>query len=162
CSTMRASRSVYAGLFCVAASVLILEVALTRVLSVLLWGHYSFLVISTALLGFGAAGSWLTVARARNPQSVDLAALPRGCMMSPRTPPASVMIVSRLGFEPTLIFVSVSSALMLTVVYLLLAVPFFFAGLVIGRVVSGFSGQIASIYFSDLAGAGTGALVVTF
>jgi len=56
---MRATRTIHLGLFLLAGSVLTLEVALTRILSLMLWSHYTFLVISTAILGFGAAGSLL-------------------------------------------------------------------------------------------------------
>jgi hypothetical protein len=44
------------GLFLLALATLVLELALTRVLSVALWYHFGFLVISTALLGFGTSG----------------------------------------------------------------------------------------------------------
>ena len=44
------------GLALISAATLGLEVALTRVLSVSLWYHFAFLVISTAVLGFGLAG----------------------------------------------------------------------------------------------------------
>jgi len=46
----------FAGLFLLSLATLLLELALTRVLSVSLWYHFGFLVISTALLGFGARG----------------------------------------------------------------------------------------------------------
>ena len=38
----------YAGIFIVSAGTLLLELSLTRVLSVALWYHFGFLVISTA------------------------------------------------------------------------------------------------------------------
>src|SRR5262249_13647352 len=44
------------GIFLLSLTTLLLELALTRVLSVALWYHFGFLVISTALLGFGASG----------------------------------------------------------------------------------------------------------
>ena len=46
----------YSGMFLLSLATLVLELALTRVLSVALWYHFGFLVISTALLGFGASG----------------------------------------------------------------------------------------------------------
>src|SRR5438128_11212512 len=46
----------YVGIFLLSLATLLLELSLTRVLSVALWYHFGFLVISTALLGFGAAG----------------------------------------------------------------------------------------------------------
>src|SRR5262249_50637081 len=44
------------GIFLLSLATLLLELALTRVLSVALWYHFGFLVISTALLGFGVSG----------------------------------------------------------------------------------------------------------
>lgn len=44
-------------------AVLTLEIALTRIFSVSLWYHLAFMVISTALLGFGASGTFLTLRR---------------------------------------------------------------------------------------------------
>src|SRR5690348_17088053 len=50
-----------AGLFPLSLATLLLELSLTRVLSVTLWYHFGFLVISTALLGFGVSGVMLAV-----------------------------------------------------------------------------------------------------
>lgn len=46
----------FAGLFLLSLATLLLELALTQILSVSLWYYFSFLVISTALLGFGVSG----------------------------------------------------------------------------------------------------------
>ena len=44
------STSHYAGIFFVSLATLLLEFSLTRVLSVSLWYHFAFMVISVALL----------------------------------------------------------------------------------------------------------------
>src|SRR2546429_3886949 len=51
----------FAGLFLLSLATLLLELALTRILSVSLWYHFGFLVISTALLGFGVSGVTLAL-----------------------------------------------------------------------------------------------------
>src|ERR1700691_2163414 len=53
----------FIGLLLLSLATLLLELALTRVLSVSLWYHFGFLVISTALLGFGASGVTLALWR---------------------------------------------------------------------------------------------------
>src|SRR5215212_12200722 len=53
----------YAGIFLLSLATLLLELSLTRVLSVALWYHFGFLVISTALLGFGTSGVVLALWR---------------------------------------------------------------------------------------------------
>ena len=50
---------VYLGTALISAAVLLLQIALTRVFAIMLWHHFAYLVISIALLGYGAAGSWL-------------------------------------------------------------------------------------------------------
>ena len=57
------SRRHYAGIFLLCFGTLLLELSLTRVMSVALWYHFGFLVISTALLGFGASGVTLALWR---------------------------------------------------------------------------------------------------
>src|SRR2546422_2145877 len=49
-----------ATMLAVSCAVLILEVSLTRVFSFVMWYHLTYLVISLALLGYGAAGTLLS------------------------------------------------------------------------------------------------------
>src|SRR5437879_7899826 len=64
----------FAGLFLLSLATLLLELALTRILSVSLWYHFGFLVISTALLGFGVSGVTLALwADLRERKDLDLA-----------------------------------------------------------------------------------------
>ncbi len=49
------------GLFLISAAVLALQVLLTRVLSVQMWHHHSYTVVTMTLLGFSVAGSIVTV-----------------------------------------------------------------------------------------------------
>ena len=46
-----------------AMAVLVLEITLTRIFSVVTFHHFTYLIIGLALLGFGAAGTVLTVHR---------------------------------------------------------------------------------------------------
>ena len=49
------------GLFLISAAVLALQVLLTRILSVQMWHHHSYMVVTMTLLGFAVAGSIVTV-----------------------------------------------------------------------------------------------------
>lgn len=51
----------YVGIFLLSFATLLLELALTRLLSVANWYHFGFLVIFTALLGFGVSGVTLSL-----------------------------------------------------------------------------------------------------
>jgi len=49
----------------VAATVILLQVTITRILSVVLWYHWAFFAISLAMLGVGVPGVWLSIWRPR-------------------------------------------------------------------------------------------------
>jgi hypothetical protein len=49
----------------VSAAVLLLQIAVTRILSVLLWYHWAFFAISLVMLGMGVPGVWLALSTRR-------------------------------------------------------------------------------------------------
>lgn len=49
----------------VSACVLLLQIAVTRILSVLLWYHWAFFAISLSMLGMGVPGVWLALSERR-------------------------------------------------------------------------------------------------
>ncbi len=68
-SSLRAEKirsTYYTGIFLISLSTLLLEFSLTRVLSVSLWYHFAFMVISVALLGFGVSGVVLSLSKKLN------------------------------------------------------------------------------------------------
>ncbi len=136
------------------------QVALTRIFSVMLWNHFAFLVISTALLGFGAAGSFLAV-RPRERSEAELRQfLSRNCLWFAVSCVLGIMLVTAL-LPGSGDFLEGSNAWKLVAVYTMVTVPFFFAGLAICQLLASCSGQVNSVYFADLVGAGAGALFVT-
>ena len=48
---------VYGGLFLLSASSLAFEIVLTRIFSVGQFYHFAFMIVSLALLGYGASGT---------------------------------------------------------------------------------------------------------
>ena len=50
----------FAAIALVSAAVVLLQIAVTRLLSVMLWYHWAFFAISLAMLGVGAPGVWLS------------------------------------------------------------------------------------------------------
>ena len=45
---------IYLGIFLLAGSILLLEIALTRVFAIMLCQHFAYMVVSVAMLGFAA------------------------------------------------------------------------------------------------------------
>jgi hypothetical protein len=52
---------IYLGILLLSAATLLFEITLTRVFSVAQGYHFAFMVVSLALLGFGASGSFLSL-----------------------------------------------------------------------------------------------------
>ena len=57
--------AVLAGVACVSSSLLMTELALTRIFSVTMYYHFAFLAISIALFGLSASGVYVFLARRR-------------------------------------------------------------------------------------------------
>jgi hypothetical protein len=53
----------HVAIFAVSAAVLLFQIALTRVLSVVVWYHFAFLTLSLVMLGLGAPGIWFAFMR---------------------------------------------------------------------------------------------------
>jgi spermidine synthase len=146
--------------FLLAMSVLVLEVALTRIFSFISFHHFTYLVISIAMLGFGAAGSYLTI-RGQDDAASSGEFLARNAWLLGLTIIAAVVIIPRIHFYPMdiIFYGDYSNLLSLLMIVVLTAVPFFFGGTCIGYIISNAGDAINRIYFADLIGAATGCLL---
>jgi spermidine synthase len=146
--------------FLLAMATLILEVSLTRIFSFITYYHFTYLVISVAMLGFGAAGTYLTI---RKPEDIssDGEFLASNAWWLSLSTIASVVIISRIHFYPADLYLyrDYSNLFSLIIIVLAAAAPFFFAGICIGSIISNAGSAINSVYFADLAGAATGCLL---
>ncbi len=133
------------------------EVLLMRLFSIIQWHHFAYMVISMALLGFGASGSFLALA-GRRLQSCVLAAFCGGAALFGLTSIAAFAVAERLPFNALAVIWEPRQLLWLAVLYLLFATPFFCGASAIGLALSAFPERIARIYAFDLLGAGAGAL----
>jgi Spermine/spermidine synthase domain len=135
------------------------EILLTRLFSIALWHHFAYMIISLALLGYGASGTFLVFVKHRllprfhasfAALAVSFGVTAIGCYALAR----------RLPFNPLEIIWDWRQQVHLAAIYLLLAVPFFAAASAIALVLAAWPGRIGAIYRADLTGAGLGALVV--
>jgi hypothetical protein len=144
------------GLFLLALATLLLELALTRVLSVALWYHFGFLVIATALLGFGTAGVVLAVwpwlrEHAALDRLLTLLALGFGVFTV-----VGFWLLQHLPFDPFSLFTERRQVLFMALYYVLLTLPFCCAGLALALLLTRGAAHIPRLYACDLAGAGLG------
>ena len=148
----RAYRVALPAVFLISLSILIFEVALTRIFSVMLSYHFVFAIVSAAMLGLGAGGflfKWLR-ASARD------GAICAGALVCSLSLALSVMLIVTLP-----IVGSSGLAGVRTWVYIVLAiVPFAAGGFVVAGLFQRFPRGSSLLYGSDLAGAAAGALLV--
>ena len=150
----------YLGICLLSMATLLLELALTRVLSVVNWYHFGFLVISTALLGFGIAGVTLslwTKLREETPLARALAYL---SVVFSFVCLASFWLMQQIPFNPFRLLLDRSQLIYTLLYYLILAAPFFFSGLAISLLLSRGSRDVNRLYAADLLGAGLGCVAV--
>src|SRR5581483_1420394 len=146
----------YAGIFLLSIATLLLELSLTRVLSVAMFYHFGFLVISTALLGFAVSGVVLALwGELRERIPLDRALIWVSTLFAVLTV-ACFWLMGRIPFDPFALFSDRRQWLFISLYYVVLAVPFFCSGLALGLLFTRGTRQIHYLYAFDLVGAGIG------
>ena len=141
------------------AAVIGYEILLTRLFSIIQWHHFAYMVISLALLGFGAAGTFVMLARrwlerhfsaAFGAGAAAFGVLAFGCFAIAQRIPFNALEIAWGGWQ----------LVWLLVLYVLLALPFFFAASAICLAFLHFKERLGLLYRFDLIGAGLGAPLV--
>src|SRR5579863_1885023 len=138
-------------------SALLLELALTRLFSVVLFYHFAFLAISIALLGLGAGGVFAYLLKGRLARFSARTIATRLCMAN------SVLVVIVLEVVlhvPVALNVTGLNFLRLTILYLAAAVPFFLTGLLFSVVFARETHRIPRLYGADLTGGALACLAI--
>jgi spermidine synthase len=146
-----------AGVALVSASLLMTELALTRIFSVIMYYHFAFLAISIALLGISASGVFAYVWRRR------LASQPTGHLLTSTALLYALCTLVSLFFLVRLrvgLSYSPDNLRLMLTIYGLAALPFFTGGLVVTLAVSRLTDRINSVYAADLLGAAAGCLLL--
>ena len=157
------STPVLAGIFCASASTLVYQIGLTRLFSIIMWHHHAYLVVSVALLGFGAAGAYVASKSAsKNPTLLPPQSLLQNAVAYALTLPASYFLATRIQIHVMNLLGDGRNFCIFLMLLGLLAVPFFFAGLIIAACFQAYSKQAGQLYAFDLLGAAAGALTAPF
>ncbi len=133
------------------------EILLTRLFSIVLWHHFAYLIISAALLGVGASGTFLAFTR-RWLAPRFAATFATGAMVFGVTAVVGFAVAQRVAFNPLELVWSAGQQIRLLQISLVLALPFFAAATAIGITLARFGDAIGAVYRADLVGAGLGAL----
>lgn len=143
-------RMLFAGIFLIALSGLVLEVSITRIFSAAIWYHFAFVAVSVALVGLGASGLVVQhrVKKLKGKWAENLT------------------VFSAWGitiFIPITLFVMhalASQVIYLPLFLVLFSVPFFLVGIIISAAFNAFASVAGRLYAADLIGASAGALLV--
>ena len=141
------------------ACVLAYEVLLTRLFSIVLWHHFAYMIISAAMLGYGASGTVLTLLKEKIALHFGAVYVTAAAALAVLMP-AAFLLAQQIPFNPLELLWDKTQPAKLLAVYLLMMLPFFCGGLSIGLVFVHFGKQASRIYAFDILGAGAGSLGV--
>jgi hypothetical protein len=150
-------RAVMLAVALVSLASLLLELALTRLFSVVLFYHFAFFAISVALLGLGSGGVFAHIRREWLERFEMRTLGVRLCLLNSIFILASVEVVLH---TPVSLEVTGQNFGKLTIIYLAAAVPFFLTGLLFSVLFARSSSEIPHLYGADLAGGASACLLV--
>ncbi|MBZ5572885.1 MAG: hypothetical protein LAO09_13520 [Acidobacteriia bacterium] len=151
------ANALLAGLALSSFAALLLELALTRLFSVVLFYHFAFLAISIALLGLGSGGVLAYLAKRWLLRVQTRSLLAWLCLINALTVPMVLEVVLRV---PVSLELSRANFLRLTAIYLASAVPFFVTGLEFSVIFARHTKHISRLYGADLAGGALACLAI--
>jgi hypothetical protein len=145
----------YAGLFLVTLSTLMLQVVQTRILSVALWYHLAFFVISAAMFGLTAGAVWVYLRGERFTEKSLPGDLARYSAALAGVVALTLAVQMTLAptFQRSLSFVVVWVELAIVI-----SLPFFLSGVVVSLALTRSPFPIGRVYGVDMLGAATGCL----
>jgi hypothetical protein len=149
---------IWLSLFLLSAATLTFEINLTRLFSVAQFYHFAFMIVSIALLGFGASGTALTIFPAlqnKKPiQRLGQLAFATGTSIL-----IAFLLINWLPFDSFSIAWDPRQVWILILHYVALAAPFFFSGMALGFLLSTFPQSAGMTYAINLFGSATGCII---
>ena len=143
----------------VSAAALAYEILLTRLFAIIQWHHFAYMMISVALLGYGAAGTIVTLFRPQL-ESRFVPAFTASAAAFGTSAMACFLLAQVLPFNALEFLWDLRQPLWLLAIYLLLFVPFFFAAMCVCLAFTRYAEQARRVYTFDLVGAAFGSLGV--
>lgn len=147
----------------VSAASLLFEILLTKFFGSKLEHHFTFAIISTAMLGFGAAGVWVHLRPDRFPvteSGPDPLVLGRYAYGFALATLLTIPVFCVIPIDP--LFPDWRGFIALPLFFLMFALPFFLVGVCVSYTLVAAKQGPGTIYFWDLLGAGIGAAVAAW
>jgi len=144
-------------IFIISLTILSYEIILTRIFSITQWHNLSSLIISMAMLGFGASGSLILILKKKIDKNLNLVTLIL-LFAYPVSIISCFIISSKIPFNPFEIAINNEQIFYFISYFFLAGLPFLFGASIIGIMLLKF--ETSKIYFSNLIGAGIGAFLI--
>ncbi|MCK9291459.1 MAG: hypothetical protein WCR58_09010 [Bacteroidales bacterium] len=153
------SRRIYFSLGLLSASMIAFQLVLMQLISAVQWSYFAYMVISIALLGYGASGTLLAMIRSWIEKHGNK-------LLSPLMTISGLAMLGILWFSSVifkrfdtyLIFVDTTHIVYLIIVCVSFFMPFFIGALAIGIIYINYVSRIGFLYFADLFGSGVGGI----
>jgi len=147
----------YLSIALTSALALAYEILLMRLFGIIQWHHFAYMIISLALLGYGASGTFIALAREWLLKYFPYAYVGNIVLFAVSSI-FCFIIAQQIPFNPLELLWERSQLFWLFGLYLLLVFPFFFAANAIGLAFIRHKTDISGLYGADLFGAGLGSL----
>jgi len=148
----------YVGLFLLSAASLAFEINLSRLFSVAQFYHFAFMVVSLALLGYGASGTFLSIV----PLSGSLARRRAPVWLSWGFAVAAIgsyALTVHVPFDSFRMARDWRQGVLLLLHYVALAAPFFCSGTLVGHLLTARPQQAHRVYAANLLGSASGCIL---
>ncbi|MDG4552455.1 MAG: SAM-dependent methyltransferase [Candidatus Contendobacter sp.] len=147
----------YLAIALLSAAALSYEILLMRLFSIIQWHHFAYMMISVALLGYGAAGAFVTLTqRPLRARFTGAFAITAGLFGA--TAPLGFLAAQNVGFNALEILWDFRQLARLALIHALLIVPFGCAATAICLSFTTFPAHIPRLYAADIIGAAMGGL----
>jgi hypothetical protein len=148
------------ALVLVSAALLAFQIALLQIIATSQWHHFAAFVIAIALLGFGAAGTFLSLARGWMVRHQNRLLPLLLCACAIALAGTLWLTAGPLGgFDSLLLFVNFLELLRLVAAACMLMLPFLCGALAIGLIFTAGTERIGRYYFANMLGSGLGCIL---
>ncbi|NNJ52563.1 MAG: hypothetical protein HKP17_05290 [Ignavibacteriaceae bacterium] len=144
-------------------SLIAYQIVLIQILSIVQWYHFAYMIISVAMLGFGAAGTALSLFKKKLLENSEIV-LPVLIVVSSLLMAVSVSLSQTevFYFDSYKLFADLNHLWKLAATYLFFLLPFFVGALAIGLVFVKNVESVGVFYFANMVGSGIGGIAVVF
>src|SRR5919106_5860209 len=147
-------------LFVLSLSIILFELALTRIFSIVLWYDYAFMAISIAFFGLGVGSFMIHIQKDKFSTLKKKSTIDSQFTFSSRIVRYAIAYGISLPIFTFLIGYIPSDTSYIYLFYLISSVPFFFAGAAMALIFLAMSENISKLYFADLIGAALATIIL--